>query len=341
MLYVLVDTCVWLDLARNVSGEQLIAACRVLVHQGRLELLVPSLVIEEFERNRPRVEADMTRSLSATFRRVREALEEHGRGEDQRTALRQLDDLTHRIPLLNQMATRNFTEILELLHTGHALQPDASDHQRVLKRALDKRAPFHRAKNSVADALLIELYGDAITANSSSDDEFCFVTINTKDFSIPEGDSRVPHPDLASFFSNVRSHYYTDLATALTAHFPDEDDDLLADLDYHDEPRSLDEIRPLLDKLWDQIWYNRHKNLEHRIAIGDVEVVDQWRATDHEHTVMRNVWEQAQQAARRIEERYGVDDLGPWSDFEWGMLAGKMSALRWVLGDEWESSLDT
>jgi hypothetical protein len=40
-----------------------------------------------------------------------------------------------------------------------------------------------------------------------------------------------------------------------------------------------------------------------------------------------------------VEERW-PGELGPWDDFEWGMLNVKMSALRWVLGADWEVTLD-
>ena len=45
---------------------------------------------------------------------------------------------------------------------------------------------------------------------------------------------------------------------------------------------------------------------------------------------------------RRMEAEHGKKKLQNYykDTFEWGMLNGKLSALRWVLGDEW-NMLDT
>lgn len=44
------------------------------------------------------------------------------------------------------------------------------------------------------------------------------------------------------------------------------------------------------------------------------------------------------QAMRRMEEQYGKDELEEHtqSDWHWGFLSGKVSALRWVLGSDWD-----
>ena len=53
-----------------------------------------------------------------------------------------------------------------------------------------------------------------------------------------------------------------------------------------------------------------------------------------------SVWDGARRAAQAKEVELGKENLGPWSDFEWGMINGKLSALRWALGEDWDM-LDT
>lgn len=53
-----------------------------------------------------------------------------------------------------------------------------------------------------------------------------------------------------------------------------------------------------------------------------------------------NILKGAFSAAKKVEKKYGKKGLGPHDDFEWGMINGKLSALRWVLGEDWDM-LDT
>lgn len=313
---------VWLDLAKQADGGKMVGMLRELCDQGKIKLIVPQIVVDEFGRNRDRVQEAMTRSVSAKFREVRKAIDEHGRGDGKQKALDGLDNITHQGPLINDLAIQTFDAILNLLHIGKNIKPTAKMQKQVVERALTKRAPFHREKNSVADALIIEMYGAEVKAATDSDC-YCFITHNTKDFSAANGDIRHPHADLVDFFTHPHSRFFNSIQAALIAYLPRELEDLSFEYDFHEEPRALSEVLPYLNKLWDQIWYNRHKNLEYHIETGEHKLVDRWQRENAQTTTVRSVWAKAQVAARKMEEKYGLDELGPWDDFDWGMLNGK------------------
>jgi hypothetical protein len=293
-----------------------------------LDILVPSIVLEDFERNRPRAEAAVTTSVVDRFRQLRQDLHEYGGPE----RLQWLEEMSHRIPMVSSGTLQNFSEISELLTQGHRLEPSSTEIQGVINRGLAKIAPFHLNKNSTGDALIVELYGAALKDPEFENDPHCFVTSNYLDFSKPNGDRREPHPDLATLFSHERSGYFygvEGLYAALVHHlgtaFTDEAEETQS---LQEEPRTLAEIVEAEREFFDKVWYVRKLILKEQIEAG------------LEAPLAPELEARMDAAMRAIEERYGVDNVGPWDDWGWGFVHGKLSALRWVLGSEWDF-LDT
>lgn len=83
-------------------------------------------------------------------------------------------------------------------------------------------------------------------------------------------------------------------------------------------------------EFWDKVWWNRHQNWLWRIKNGKEKLTKE----------QEPLLQRAKLAARDIEKKYGRKNLG-WTDFEWGLLSGRMSALSWVMGAEWDESMDT
>jgi hypothetical protein len=78
------------------------------------------------------------------------------------------------------------------------------------------------------------------------------------------------------------------------------------------------------------------------VETGKVKIIkdSDWSIKNNQGTITRSILKGAKKAGARVRKQYGTKNLGPYTDFEWGMLNGKLSAIRWALGDEWDM-LDT
>lgn len=334
----LLDTCVWLDLAKNPADEPIISALEALVESGKIELIVPNLVKDEFARNKERVGISSRQRLTQEFQKIRNVMLRYGDVITRESVIDSLAEVQHKLPILTDVVSETIGRVERLFEQSSQIEESAEVKLRAANRALLKKAPFHKGKNSMADAVLIELYGELARNKASGVEGAFFVTHNIHDFSNPL-DNREPHSDFGEFFDVISSCYRLNLASALQ----DIDNEILqeyiADYEWSDETRALTEILNHIDEFTDKIWFDRHSMRANSIADGTTKVVpkDSYKKSGSE--IVDYIWEGALKAADDVRQKY-PDGLGPWSDYEWGMLNGKLSALRWVIGYEWDM-LDT
>jgi len=345
MFNVLIDTCVWLDLAEHQRQTPLIDIIESLVDDKQIALLVPEIVLSEFKANRDRVAARSSRSLSSHFNLVKEAVRNAPNDALRDQVLSYLSDLDHRIPLVGAGAIGALDQIEKILTNGVILKTSDAAKLKAAERALNRRAPFqHENKNGMADAMIIETYFEAVRAGKRRE-RFAFVTHNKSDFSLVGGNQKLPHVDLAPGFSKIKSLYFitlADLIRKINSLYLEPD--VLKAMGYEFEPRSLSEMVAAMDELTEQVWFNRHMNLRWRVKQGEIKVVthDEWvkAGSNNETHIVDSVLEGASRAADDTYRRLGKAKCGPHDDFEWGMINGKLSAIRWMLGDDWDM-LDT
>ena len=339
----LIDTDIWLNLAKDYRMSPVLTAIEDLIDAKACELIMPRVVLDEFARNRDRVVEDSKRSLSSYFKRVREAVAQFADDEKKAEMLGQLNEIDHKIAMTGEVSKRTLETIEKLMATSMAIATSDAVKIKAAERALAKLAPFHLSKNSVGDAVLIEIYAEVLATEANKGDEYVFVTNNARDFSQHNGDQRLPHADLERLFHG-KSRY----ATSIVEVIKNIGGELLEEYEwehtYHQEARRLSEILDAEHLLFRQVWYNRHWSLRHGVESGKIKIITNKEFNklkgDHPEVVVGSIWKGALGAAKRTEEEVGLENLGPWDDFEWGMINGKLSALRWVLGDEWDM-LDT
>jgi len=93
----------------------------------------------------------------------------------------------------------------------------------------------------------------------------------------------------------------------------------------HVRPES--EIWKAEEEFFSRVWYQRHLFLMYKAKMG-------------QDNTPPDILRGAKEAAKRARARYGNDIAKGVTDWEYGFMSGKLSTLRWVLGEEWDF-LDT
>jgi hypothetical protein len=93
--------------------------------------------------------------------------------------------------------------------------------------------------------------------------------------------------------------------------------------------RTKDEVGKVVDKLDRRIWYDR------KLVLLQDNYNREAKMRDNPDIVRGMLREMQKVEQEGLEEEFPYED-----DFSWGMLNGRLAALRWVLGDDW-TNLDT
>lgn len=345
MFNVLIDTCVWLDLAEKSQQTPLIEPLEGLLSYGGVNLLFPQIVKEEFAKNRARVAEKSTKGLTTHFNLVKDAIRRtDGNKRAKERMLAYLSDVNHQLPQVGGQAKVTLDRIQTIMDAFPTIPTSDAVKIKAADRALSRKGPCHREnRNSMADALIIETYFDAVKAGAARD-RFAFVTHNKHDFSRVAGDEKLPHADIASGFSKIKSMYFTNLNACLHKVNPAFVSEVLFMASYEEQPRPLSEMLGVVDQLTTEVWHNRNMNTQWAIDHGKHWIVtkEEWDAGiaknklyGQTHTV-DYIWKGALKSRAKARKKLGEDNYGPYSDFEWGMVNGKLSAMRWMLGEDWD-----
>lgn len=338
MTNLLLDTCVWLDLAKSRS-EKLLDFLEYYVEEKLANLLIPDIVFSEFERNKDKIINDNAKGLAAQIDKINDIIIEHESKNVRDEMIIRLTDLKHKIPRITESISNSVEKIENLFSKAQIIPTTNEIKLKAVERGLNKIAPFHLSKNSIADAIILEIFIDYKINNT--DLPLMFVTHNKSDFSTKNGNQKFPHEDFGDLFDSTNVHYFINLAEALNTIDSEVFSKTKFEGDWMLEARSLSKLMEAEQELEQKIWYNRHMIRAEKIKNGSIKIIEksEFSIRNSQSTIVKEIWEGALKSAKKIEEKFGKENL-IFDDFEWGFINGKLSAIRYAIGEDWDF-LDT
>lgn len=216
MVHLILDTNIWIYLA---EGQHPFVLRGIIekVDSKELILLVNDEVVKEWDRNRGeikrRIESELKKQINIA-KELTSALDSSD-ADDYKSLVGRISD---KKPKFLSTIKDRFDVVDNLIKNKSINVPIKEKHKlTVVEMALDQKAPFHRKKNSVADALILLSSIDYIKNNGLNAVDYnrvdvsdsIFVSYNSDDFSknIKGPDKEVIHPDLKPLLDSVGMTY--------------------------------------------------------------------------------------------------------------------------------------
>jgi hypothetical protein len=338
MFRLLIDTNIWIELAKDPHQFPLIWILEDLLRRKEIELILPRAVVNEFKKIRPETVRQITQRNASSLRSAKDFISQYARPAEAKKLLKGLNDFGQKASLIGASPALTVNRIEKMFAESRIVEVSDAIKMCVGARAIDGRAPCHTSRNSTTDAVLIETYADAVAAPPAKGHRFAFISNNKRDFS--GTNEKEPHPDIAPLFSSRRSWYFLRLGDALKIVAPAQLQEVKYEATLWEEPRTSTEIDIAIDDLYWKIWYNRNAVHLQKAKLGLLKIVDEEPKPYRPGFITKASIKLSRESMARVVKKRGNEVKGPWTDFEWGMLNGKLSALRWVLGMEWDF-LDT
>jgi hypothetical protein len=328
----MIDTCIWIEIAKNPSYKSLTITLKHLVETDQIKILTTDIIKDEFIRNKDKLLEIGRQKFSQNIKNLKTLIKEHSENKDTEAVLKELDNINHKLPDMIDKISEHTNLVFELIELSSFIEISNDIKLISVEKAYKKEAPFHNSKNNMADSLILETFFKQIEEKNF----YHFISLNTNEFSSKKN-KNISHEDFSYYFSKENVFYSLDLYKTINEIFPNILEEIEDEESWYEEGRTVNEILEETNKLCNIVWYNRHKYREQQINEKIIKVMDKknYNVND-QNQIVDYIWEGALKSAEKMEKLYSKEELFPESDFDWGMINGKLSALRWVLGDEWD-----
>ncbi len=214
MISLVLDTNIWIaHIAKNWPSG-IIDVIKKKKESGEIILLSNEIIIQEWNRNKETTLKDLEKKADAVFVTTEKVFESYSVKSKGRYSDLIEDFLSHR-NYFKESAKQHIDKTEQLLNECEIIPVTDKMKIRATEWALEKKAPFIKNKNSVADALIIISAAEYLEKKSIGITDSIFVSFNSEEFSSKKDKNEI-HSDLKALLDEANMKFTRHLGEALS-----------------------------------------------------------------------------------------------------------------------------